>query len=123
MRALLKSFRRARELRGSMTLPEVKLWEGLSRGRLEGFRFRKQHPVGPYILDFYCSRARLAVEVDGEGHGFGDRPDYDARRDQWLRREGIETLRLRAKDVLDDVEGALGLILVAVRARTSSSTA
>ncbi len=77
VRALLKSFRRARELRQNLTLPGVKLRDALSRGRLEGYRFRKQHPIGPFILDFYCSRARLAVEIDGEGHGFGDRPEYD----------------------------------------------
>jgi very-short-patch-repair endonuclease len=51
-----------------MTLPEVLLWNGLRGGRLEGLRFRRQHPFGPYILDFYCEQAKLAVEVDGMAH-------------------------------------------------------
>ncbi len=71
MRSDLKTFRRARDLRRSLTRPEAMLWINLSRRRLDGLHFRRQHPLGPYILDFYCAEARLAVEVDGESHGFG----------------------------------------------------
>ena len=58
---------RARQLRRSLSLPEAKLWT-LLRTRPDGFKFRRQHPVGPYIVDFYCPEARLAIEVDGASH-------------------------------------------------------
>jgi len=64
----------ARKLRRNMTLPEVLLWRWL-RQRPEGLKFRRQYPTGPYVLDFFCSDARLAIEVDGEAHSCGDRPD------------------------------------------------
>jgi very-short-patch-repair endonuclease len=69
-------------------------------------QFRKQHPLGPYILDFYCDAVRLAVEVDGASHGFGDGPGYDARRDRWLLQRGVQTLRLTSRLVLHDVRDA-----------------
>jgi very-short-patch-repair endonuclease len=56
--------------------------------------------MGPYVLDFYCPRARLAIEVDGAGHGMGDRPVRDERRDAWLSERGITTLRFAAGDLL-----------------------
>ena len=60
---------RAKRLRAEMDLPERLLWKRLNRGQLGGLHFRRQHPVNPYILDFYCDAARLAVEVDGYSHG------------------------------------------------------
>ncbi|HEX8527090.1 endonuclease domain-containing protein [Allosphingosinicella sp.] len=62
-----------------MSLPEVLLWQQL-RGEPAGLKFRRQHPTGPYDIDFYCSDARLAIEVDGEGHNRGDRPARDMAR-------------------------------------------
>jgi very-short-patch-repair endonuclease len=51
--------------------------------------FRRQHPIGPYVLDFYCATARLAIEIDGASHEFGDRPERDERRHVWLKQHGI----------------------------------
>lgn len=82
-----------------MSLPEVLLWKELKGGKL-GLHFRKQHPLGPYVLDFYCDAAKLAVEVDGYSHGTDDRPQRDDRRDAWLADKGIRTLRLAAREVL-----------------------
>src|SRR5260370_33825496 len=65
LRAPEKTFRRARQLRQQMSLPEVVLWQALRKARFAGLRIRRQHPIGPYILDFYCPAARLAIEVDG----------------------------------------------------------
>ncbi len=107
----------ARRLRRTLTLPEALLWKGLKARRQEGLHFRKQHPLGPYVLDFYCSRARLCIEVDGQSHGTTDRPIRDAHRDEWLRRQGVETLRLRAGLVLEDLNVALAMIRTAARAR------
>jgi very-short-patch-repair endonuclease len=99
-----------------MTLPEVVLWHWL-RQRPEGLKFRRQHPTGPYVLDFFCSDARLAIEVDGEAHSRGDRPERDAVRDEWLRSAGIETLRIPAVELLNDADAVLRLVLVSARAR------
>jgi very-short-patch-repair endonuclease len=98
-----------------MSLPEVLLWIGLKGRRLEGLHFRKQHPIGPYVLDFYCDTLKLAVEVDGSWHDFGDQPRRDAVRDEWMFRRGIRTLRIPASEVLESVDGALGTILSEAR--------
>ncbi len=89
-----------------MTLPEVLLWRELKK-RPKRLKFRRQHPFGRYILDFYCDAAKLLVEIDGEIHNRGDRPERDAERDQWLSSQGLTALRIPAKDVLANLEGVL----------------
>ena len=111
-----RTTRNARGLRRKMTLPEVILWHWL-RKRPESLKFRRQHPTGPYVLDFFCSDARLAIEVDGEVHSRGDRPQRDAARDEWLQSAGIETLRIPANDLLNDADAVLGWVLVSAKAR------
>lgn len=107
---------RARQFRRSPTLPEGLLWQHL-KGRPGGFKFRRQHPFGWYIADFYCPAARLVVEVDGACHEMGDGPADDARRDAWLRRQGLAVVRFAAADVLDNIESVLGEILRVARVR------
>ena len=107
----------ARRLRRALTLPEGLLWKALKARRQEGLHFRKQHPLGLYVLDFYSAQARLCVEVDGYSHGAADRPERDAARDRWLASQGIETPRLRAGLVLEDLDAALGMIRSAARTR------
>jgi very-short-patch-repair endonuclease len=102
---------RAKDLRRRMSLPEVLLWRAIKGRKLHGLQFRKQHPLGPYVLDFYCDAERLAVEVDGASHGFGNQPERDERRDAWLSAQGITTLRLAASLVLQDVDNATRTIL------------
>ena len=102
--------RTARKLRRKMTLPEVILWHWL-RQRPNGLKFRRQCPTGDYVLDFFCSDARLAIEVDGEAHSMGDRPRHDGVRDAWLRSVGIATLRIPAAAVLDDSDAVLQCVL------------
>ncbi|WP_438730403.1 endonuclease domain-containing protein [Parasphingorhabdus sp. DH2-15] len=92
---------RARKLRKDMTLPEVMLWK-LLRGSPQGVKFRRQHPSGDLVLDFYCLDARLAIEIEGISHDMGDRPERDQRRDGWLKSQGIDTVRIAASDVLKD---------------------
>jgi very-short-patch-repair endonuclease len=101
---------RAKALRRAMSLPEVLIWRALKGGAIDRLKFRKQHPIGPYVLDFYCHAAKLAVEVDGASHDFGDRPERDARRDDWLEAQGIATLRLPASLVLRDMDAAVRTI-------------
>lgn len=93
---------KARKLRRAMSLPEGLLWREL-RARPGGLKFRRQHPSGAYVLDFFCNDARLAIEIDGEGHGMGDRPARDAARDAWFAKAGIATLRIPAREVLADL--------------------
>ena len=100
---------RSRALRRAMTLPEVLLWRFL-RARPGGHKFRHQHAAGPYVLDFYCVASALCIEVDGKGHEMGTNPRRDARRNAWLARRGIETLRVPATEVLMGVEQVVTLI-------------
>lgn len=97
-----------------MSLPEILLWQILRR-HPGGVKFRRQHPIGIYTLDFYCAEAKLAIEIDGIAHDMGERPAADKARDLWLKQKGIDILRLAAKDVLADAsaaaDGLLGLVL------------
>ena len=111
-----RSVPRARALRQSMSLPEVILWRSL-RLRPDGFKFRRQHASGPYILDFFCSDARLAIEIDSEAHSRGDQPQRDAMRDAYFAKAGIHTLRVAARDVLNDVHAVVTFIRVEAAAR------
>jgi very-short-patch-repair endonuclease len=90
----------ARRLRRTMTKPETWLWVRLRARTNERIVFRKQHPVGPYVLDFYCAQARLAVEVDGEIHTRDAQRARDAVRDVWLTEQGIHVHRVIARDLL-----------------------
>jgi very-short-patch-repair endonuclease len=107
---------KARKLHRGMTLPEVLIWRELRR-RPCGLKFRRQHPSGTYILDFFCSDARLAIEIDGIAHDRGDRPERDAARDAWFAGEGIATLRIPAADVSRDVSAAVATIVASARSR------
>ena len=83
-----------------MSLPEVLLWRELRQQN--EVKFRRQHSIEPYFLDFYCPKAKVCIEVDGIAHDMGDRPARDAERDSRLRDEGIETVRILATEVLAD---------------------
>lgn len=104
------SVSRARVQRRRLTPPEARLWVALRRWATEGLKFRRQHPVGPFVLDFYCPEARLAVEVDGMGHNEPDQSAKDRSRDAWLARQGIEVLRIAAEDVRVNLEGVVDFI-------------
>ncbi len=121
MRAPILTFKRARALRQRMTLPEVLLWQALRGGRAAGLRFRRQHPIGPYILDFFCPSARLAVEVDGAAHDFARQARYDERRNAWLAARNIRVLRVTAAKILkaDGMES----VLLAIEQAAAPSTA
>ncbi|AKH41190.1 very-short-patch-repair endonuclease [Altererythrobacter atlanticus] len=108
--------RRARSLRRRMSLPEVLLWRYL-RGQPGGIKFRRQHQTGPYVLDFYCMDASLAVEVDGKAHDDPTRAARDEARDAWLARHGIGTLRIPAREILADPARAAEALLDHARSR------
>jgi very-short-patch-repair endonuclease len=102
-----------------MTPPERRLWNVLKQ-RPDGFKFRRQHDLDPYVLDFFCYETALAIELDGLAHELGENPQRDARRDRWLADHGIKTLRFRALDVRDNIEGVLTMIVEECRIRTPS---
>ena len=104
----------AQRLRKSMTEAEKRLWSRLRRGEL-GVRFRRQQPIGPYVVDFYCAAARLVVEVDGGQHN-ELRKAHDSRRDSWLRDEGYTVLRFWNTDVLANTDGVLAELMLALAA-------
>jgi len=110
----------ARKLRREMSPAERRPWRHL-RGDPEGLHFRRQHQAGLYVLDFYCARAHLAIELDGAGHAHGDQPQHDARRDAWLAANGIATLRIPADALLHNLDGVLRHILEAARSRYAST--
>ncbi|ADL02040.1 endonuclease domain-containing protein [Brevundimonas subvibrioides] len=111
------SYTRAKAMRRVMTPPEARLWACLRGSRFRNLKYRRQHPVGPYILDFYCAAARLGVEIDGMGHASDEQAAHDRRRTAWLGGQGIKVIRLRAEDVRTELDGVLTFIGEAVRAR------
>ena len=115
-----KTKKLAREQRASMSLPEQVLWRQL-RLKQTGLKFRKQHPAGPYVLDFYCHEARLCVEIDGQSHDFTSA--HDERRDRWLASQGVRTLRISAQDVLRNLDGVLQYIVSEARAPSDAPRA
>jgi very-short-patch-repair endonuclease len=101
----------ARKLRNTPTDAEMRLWSRLRRKQLDGFRFRRQQPMGRYIVDFFCPEARLIVEVDGGQHA-----DEGPARSDWLTARGYRVIRFWNNDVLGNTEGVVLAILGALRA-------
>ena len=116
MREPSNAIDRAKRLRRRMTLPEILLWQELRRRQLST-HFRRQHPIGPYVLDFYCARSRLCIEVDGSTHDYEVQARRDERRDAWLATQGIRVLRFDATDILEDrlIDGVLRMIDAALK--------
>ena len=106
---------RARTLRKNMSDGERKLWFALMARQIDGMRFRRQHPIGPYIADFVCLERHLVIEVDGGHHTEDDQIAHDARRDRWLNSEGYRILRFPAIDVFQNLEGVVDSIWAALQ--------
>ena len=112
------TLQRARQLRKDMSPPEAVLWRCLRNKGLNGLKFRRQHPLGPYILDFYCDAAKLAVEIDGIAHTQAEQAAHDARRDHWLADQGVRTLRIPSAWIAQGLDGVVAMIVEAVNVRT-----
>ena len=107
---------RAQEMRRNPTNAERKLWQSLRRKRF-GVRFRRQHPIGSYVVDFYCAAARLIIELDGDQHALDALRRHDERRTRWLEQRGYRVLRFPNGDVLRNEEGVLEQIFAALLER------
>jgi putative DNA methylase len=106
----------ARDLRKTMTDAEQLLWQCLRGKQLDGFKFRRQHPIDRFVLDFYCPAARLAVELDGSQHNTEQGRAADAERTAWLNARGIRVLRFWNSEVFSNLEGVLTAIWEALHA-------
>ena len=111
---------RAQELRHPLTPAEATLWQMLRNRRLTGLKFRRQHPIGPFITDFYCAQAHLVIEIDGDVHGDPDQAKYDAARTEWLEERGYRVLRFQAREVDKDLRAVVRAIREACEARRSA---
>ncbi len=97
-----------------MTEEERRIWNALRSWRDQGFHFRRQAPIGPYIVDFACHKYQLAIEIDGSQHGWDRERQRDDKRDQWPRGEAYEVLRFWNNEVRDNLDGVLDRIHEAI---------
>jgi very-short-patch-repair endonuclease len=100
--------KRARDLRGNMTIAELKLWAEIKGKQLNSVKFRRQHLIPPYIVDFYAPQLKLVVEVDGDTHD--EQKEYDSRRDNFLNNKGYDVLRFTNDAIYQDLEGVLEIL-------------
>ena len=103
---------RAREMRHPLTPAEAKVWAGVRNQQL-GVKIRRQHPIGHFIADFYCARARLVIEIDGDTHAEPDQAEYDIARTLWLEERGYRVIRFGNNEVHSNIEGVLEAIKAA----------
>jgi very-short-patch-repair endonuclease len=113
-----QSTQRARELRSKPTDAERLLWRAIRQSQLNGYKFTRQFPIGPFIVDFCCRYERLVVEIDGGGHDT-QRP-YDVSRTEWLARAGYTVLRFWNNEVLGNLEGVIAAISAQLDKKASS---
>lgn len=108
-----KTFSNSHTLRLNQTEAEAKLWQALRAHRFNDFHFRRQHAIGPFVVDFCALREKIIIEVDGGQHL--DQQGYDAARTEYLTAKGYRVLRFWNSDVMKDIEGVLQVILDAVK--------
>jgi very-short-patch-repair endonuclease len=96
---------RAKELRRELTPAEKKLWARLRNGQVNGLQFRRQHAVGTYIVDFYCAKAKLVIEVDGDSHA--EQIEYDQARTEYLNERGYSVIRFTNREVFNQCEAVV----------------
>jgi very-short-patch-repair endonuclease len=107
--------KRAREFRRALTPAEQRLWQFLRSAQLAGYGFRRQHPVGPFIVDFFCPAMKLVIEVDGDSHA--EQAEYDAERTRWLEgQKGYRVIRFTNEEVQHNIEAAGEASAAAVKA-------
>ena len=108
MTATDRAYKAARRFRRELTPPELLLWARLKKCPL---KFRRQHPIGPYVLDFYFAPGKLAIEVDGEVHGLAERMRRDMQRDDWLGTNGVRVLRIPSREILANPDAVADSII------------
>lgn len=114
-----QTLKHAKQLRRDMTPQERRLWNRLRDRQLGGYKFRKQQPIGPYIVDFICHEKKLIVEADGSQHYDSG---HDLTRDQWLKKQDYSVLRCWNNEINENLEGVLEAILVALSQNPSPTS-
>ena len=102
-----ETFARAKELRRDMTPAEKVLWQKLRNRQLDGFYFRRQHPIKYFIADFYCAKADLIVELDGGIHNNPENKEWDINRTAELEKSGVTVIRFTNEEVFNDMENVI----------------
>jgi very-short-patch-repair endonuclease len=105
---------RRKQLRHTMPEAEIILWSQLKNNQISGIKFRRQYSIGRYVVDFYCARKKLAIEIDGASHYMLNSPEHDEERQQWIEQFGIRFLRFTNDDVRKNLNGVLDAIEEAV---------
>jgi very-short-patch-repair endonuclease len=105
--ASIEIFIRAETLRKNMTEAEKLLWEKLNHNQLSGFKFRRQHPINQFIVDFYCHKLKLVIELDGEIHNKTEVAERDAGREHMLQNFGLQVIRFKNSEVLKDIDSVI----------------
>ena len=109
-----------RRLRSNMTGPETRLWSRLRARQLQGLKFRRQHGIGPYIVDFYCPEQSLVIEVDGDGHADTDQILKDRQREKYLQSLGLHVIRYINDDILKNLDGVMEDLAERLSSRSTS---
>jgi very-short-patch-repair endonuclease len=104
----------ARELRQHETVAEKRLWSFLRSGQIAGARVRRQHAIGPFVVDFYCPAVRVAIELDGSVHDDNDIAAQDAARTEWIEQHQIRVMRFRNDEIMNDISSVLSKIEQAI---------
>jgi very-short-patch-repair endonuclease len=112
--ATFETLEKAKLLRKSETKSEKVLWEYLSSNKVQGFKFRRQHPISQFIVDFYCHELKLVIEVDGEIHNRPENKEYDEIRTNELERLGLTILRFTNDEIDNNIEKVLKTITEAI---------
>ena len=110
-----KVFRNAAKLREAMTEPEIKMWDYLKTKPLQ-FKFRRQHPISGYVLDFYCHKLRLSIEIDGGYHLKTEQKEKDKERTEYLKNVGITEIRFLNDEILNHFDSSIEKINILLRA-------
>jgi len=104
------TFQTAKKLRKESTHTEKILWKILRSRKFNKYKFRRQHPVGRYVADYYCHQSKLVIELDGEVHEDEEQKYYDIERDKFMEEMGLNVLRIKNEDVTERLESVLELI-------------
>ena len=113
--ATADTLEKAKELRKTMTKAELLLWNELRRKQINGIRIRRQHPINRFIADFYCTKAKLVIEVDGEIHNY--QKEYDIGRTHELENFGIKVIRFTNNDVYSNIANVVNIITNEIKLR------
>jgi very-short-patch-repair endonuclease len=97
-----------------MTEAEDKLWQKIRKGKIKGLQFRRQHPLNIFIADFYCSKLKLVIEVDGEIHNLEENKEYDEGRNSYMKENGITVLRFKNEEVMENPRKVIEKIQTAI---------